>query len=84
VIDPVVQGKRDDTVEAPVIPHVDTVFDSASVAENVPVATVNESAAAVSRKFNVNVVITGASFAAVMDTVKVAFVVWNPSVTVTV
>ena len=73
-----------EAVFAPVIPHVVTAFDSTSVAANVPVTTVNVSAAAVSRKFDVTVVITGASFAAVMDTVKVAFVVWKPSVTVTV
>ena len=59
------------------MPQVKAVFagGSASLAAKVPVATVKVSFAAVSRKFDVAVVMTGASFAAVIETVRVAFVV---------
>ena len=67
------------------IVHDEIVFDSASVADNVPVWIVNVSAAAVSRKLRVVVEITGASLTAETETVKVALADAVPgSVVVTV
>ena len=87
VIDPDVHARRSETVVAPVMLHDEIVFDSTSVAANVPVCTVNVSFAAESVKLAVLAtfwVMTGASFAAVIDTVNVAVVVYVPSVTLTV
>ena len=79
-----VQARSDPSATEPVSAQLEIAFPSASLALSVPVRTVKVSLADVSRKFSVSVVITGASLAAVTETVKVAVAVCIPSVTETV